>query len=55
MSRFLQARILQNEQSLLFQAFKGREFFHAVVLAGTPPSIDFKSIYSNQFKRYEYT
>ena len=29
-------------------------FFHAVVLTGTPPSTDFKSIYSNQFKRYEY-
>ena len=36
-------------------AFKGSvSFFHAVVLAGTPPSTDFKSIYSNQFKRYEY-
>ena len=35
--------------------FKGSWFFfHAVVLAGTPPSTDFKSIYSNQFKRYEY-
>ena len=29
-------------------------FFHAVVLAGTLQSTDFKSIYSNQFKRYEY-
>jgi len=35
--------------------FKGRGFlFHAVVLAGTLQSTDFKSIYSNQFKRYEY-
>ena len=34
---------------------KGRGFlFHAVVLAGTLQSTDFKSIYSNQFKRYEY-
>ena len=28
--------------------------FHAVVLGGTLPSTDFKSIYNNQFKRYEY-
>ena len=38
-----------------FVSFKGRGFlFHAVVLAGTLQSTDFKSIYSNQFKRYEY-
>eukprot|EP00493_Phyllostaurus_siculus_P024684 UN25025 len=34
--------------------FKGRRFLlHVVVLAGTFQSTDFKSIYSNQFKRYE--
>ena len=35
--------------------FKGEgHLFHAVVLASAPPSTNFKSIYSNQFKRYEY-
>ena len=28
--------------------------FTAMVLASAPPSTNFKSIYSNQFKRYEY-
>ena len=32
----------------------GGHLFHEVVLASAPPSTNFKSIYSNQFKRYEY-
>ena len=32
----------------------GGHLFTAVVLASAPPSTNFKSIYSNQFKRYEY-
>ena len=32
----------------------GGNLFTAVVLASAPPRTNFKSIYSNQFKRYEY-
>ena len=38
----------------LFWFKGGGHLFHVVVLASAPPSTNFKSIYSNQFKRYEY-
>merc|ERR1711951_148044 len=45
----------QRNLGIILGTIKGRGFlFHAVVLAGTLQSTDFKSIYSNQFKRYEY-
>ena len=40
------------QSNLIFKG--GGHLFHAVVLASAPPSTNFKSIYSNQFKRYEY-
>merc|ERR1711951_329069 len=45
----------QRNLGIILGTIKGRGFlFHAVVLAGTLQSTDFKSIYSNYFKRYEY-
>ena len=44
-------RKIQNRNGI----FKGGgHLFHEVVLASAPPTTNFKSIYSNQFKRYEY-